>query len=283
MPTIADTRPTETMLPFVEVSLSYSAPVERACVDLVDPSRTDRPLESRQVRIHDARPIRDQLSLDREGFILIDHPTAVQDWQDTATFDRSYHDELAEVVLAISGADIALPARKYLALRQPFKGDHGVDYLKAPADHVHLDFTQGNFMKLVQLTLANEGQANRNFSRVALYQLWRPLSPPPEDYPFAMVDSTTVEPDDFIVLENIIGPREDPGNILQGRLGLFSPRHRWYYFSDMQHNELIVFKGNDTRFGDSQSVLHAAFDNRANAPAANPRYSVEARMFAFWN
>lgn len=283
MSSAANATDVEHALPVVEVDLNYSVPVARSCVDLVEPDRTDRPLETRRVKIHDVRAIRDRLDLDREGFILVDHKSAITNFQETSEFDRPYHEELCRLVLERSGADMALPARKYLALRQPPLGDHQVDYLKAPADHVHLDFTQGNFMKLVHLTLEIEGQGGRNFSRVALYQVWRPLSPPPQDYPFAMVDSTTVEPDDFIVLENVIGPREDPGNILQGRLGLYRERHRWCYFSDMRQDEVIIFKGNDTRFGDSQSVLHAAFDNRPNEPHANPRYSVEARIFAFWN
>jgi len=47
-------------------------------------------------------------------------------------------------------------------------------------------------------------------------------------------------------------------------------------------DELLVFKGNDTRLGDTQSVLHTGFDNAAAEPNAIPREGLEARFFAFW-
>jgi hypothetical protein len=50
----------------------------------------------------------------------------------------------------------------------------------------------------------------------------------------------------------------------------------------MPVDELLVFKGNDTRLGDTQSVLHTGFDNTAAEPNAIPRESLEARSFVFW-
>jgi len=60
------------------------------------------------------------------------------------------------------------------------------------------------------------------------------------------------------------------------------PDDRWYYFSNMPVDELLVFKGNDTWLGDTQSVLHTGFDNTAAEPNAIPRESLEARFFVFW-
>lgn len=270
-------------LPSIEAQLGYSADIDRARTDLVDPSRTNMPQTFASMTITDARPIRDRLSLDEQGFILIDHETEVTDFRDTEAFGDAYHAEMAEIVRREAGADFIIPARKYLATRQPAVGDHDIDFIKAPSNLVHMDFTQGSFMDLVRLAMRQEGMEGRVFSRVALFQLWRPLSDPPHDFPFAMIDSSTVRRDDFIVMDNIIGPEEEPGNVLQTRLGLHNPDHRWYYFSNMRQDELVMFKGNDTRVGDTQNVLHAAFDNRPNQPDARPRHSVEARMFAFWN
>jgi hypothetical protein len=270
-------------LPFIHAMLGYSADIARARTDLVEPALTNMPQKFVEAQIYDARGVRDQLDLEREGFMLVDHKTAVTDFSDTEQFGDTYLAEMIDVLRDVTTADIFVPARKYLALRQPAVGDHDIDYIKAPSNLVHMDFTQGSFANLVQLTLEEAGRGGEVFSRVALYQMWRPLSDPPEDFPFALVDSRSTSPDDFIVMDNIIGPTDTPGNVLQTRLGLYRPEHRWYWFSNMTQDELVVFKGNDTRFGDAQCVFHAAFDNRPNAPGFRPRYSVEARIFAFWN
>jgi hypothetical protein len=269
-------------LPFVTAMLGYSADIERARTDLVEPARTHMPQQFESARIHDARSIRDRLDLDREGFTLVDHKTAVNDFSDAEQFADAYFDELIEVLRGMTTADLFVPARKYLALRQPAVGDHDIDFIKAPSNLVHMDFTQGVFMDLLRLALNESGYSGEVFSRAALYQLWRPLSDPPEDFPFALVDSRSAVTGDFVVMDNIIGPAHVPGNVLQTRLGVFRPDHRWFWFSNMTQDELVVFKGNDTMFGDTQCVLHAAFDNRPNEPAARPRYSVEARVFALW-
>jgi hypothetical protein len=65
-------------------------------------------------------------------------------------------------------------------------------------------------------------------------------------------------------------------------MALHDPDQLWYYFSDMTEDELLVFKGFDTRFGDRQSVWHVSFDTLAQVPNAKPRESIECRFLAFW-
>src|ERR1700704_493814 len=56
------------------------------------PARNTRE-ESHQVKILDGRAVNDQLSLDREGFVLLRHPTAAADLYNEAAIARVYYPE----------------------------------------------------------------------------------------------------------------------------------------------------------------------------------------------
>jgi hypothetical protein len=56
----------------------------------------------------------------------------------------------------------------------------------------------------------------------------------------------------------------------------------WYCYPDLTADEVLLFTGFDSACPGGGRVAHGAFDNRANAPAAIARESVEARFFAFF-
>jgi hypothetical protein len=58
-------------LHYVTAPMAYISPsMERAYSDLVDPSKSTTQVEVHQVRVYDARPVANSLSLEEEGFIL---------------------------------------------------------------------------------------------------------------------------------------------------------------------------------------------------------------------
>jgi hypothetical protein len=75
-------------------------------------------------------------------------------------------------------------------------------------------------------------------------------------------------------------PYDEPGNSFESQFAMFNPAQRWYYFSDLTPDELIVFKGFDSDPARSAQPPH----NSADLPGegAAPRVSVEARFFAFF-
>ena len=62
----------------------------------------------------------------------------------------------------------------------------------------------------------------------------------------------------------------------------YNPDHRWYYFSDMHRDEILVFKGYDFNPDAPARLFHTAFDDPSAPPGTPPRASVEARAFAFF-
>jgi hypothetical protein len=55
--------------------------------------------------IRNGRPVRDQFTLDRNGFMIIEHTSAVTDFTDRDEVDRVYVSEVAEFVKSYTGAD----------------------------------------------------------------------------------------------------------------------------------------------------------------------------------
>src|SRR5262245_49105043 len=64
--------------------------------------------EPHQVAIHSARPLIETLSLDLQGFELAHGTTAVRDFDDAEQLKRLYDQEVADLVLAKTGAKRAL-------------------------------------------------------------------------------------------------------------------------------------------------------------------------------
>jgi hypothetical protein len=270
-------------LPFVMGTVSYCADIPRASAYVVTPEKNNRPLVATRVKIRDARPIRGELDLDKHGFMLINHKSSVTHLRTPQEIDATYHKEVGKLIGEISGADFVLPYRKYMQLRlsQRAPGENGNEFTR-PAGFVHMDFTQKSFADFARWVQEAEGVTPGAYSRVVFYQTWRALSPPPQDFPLAVTDGRSVKPGNYVVMDNYITADARGDDVVETRLGKADPEDRWFYFSDMRVDELLVFKGNDTRFGDTQSVLHTGFDNTANEPNATPRESLEARFFAFW-
>ena len=61
-----------------------------------------------------------------------------------------------------------------------------------------------------------------------------------------------------------------------------NPRHRWFYFRDMNRDEVLVFKTNDSDPARSHCVPHVAVDDASCPADAPPRVSIEMRGTAYW-
>ena len=70
------------------------------------------------------------------------------------------------------------------------------------------------------------------FSRYVLYQTWRVLTDPPQDFPLAICDWRTVTSADIVPLEYHVGT--DGSDVTYRSQGSrYSDRHEWWYFPDL--------------------------------------------------
>ncbi|HEU4651886.1 MAG TPA: hypothetical protein VFS49_10770, partial [Croceibacterium sp.] len=66
----------ETIVCDVRTTMKYVVRGEKATFHAGDRAKSYWPVDEHRVTIHDVRPIRDRLSFDRNGFVLVDQPTA---------------------------------------------------------------------------------------------------------------------------------------------------------------------------------------------------------------
>jgi len=228
-----------------------------------------------RVRIHDARPVADTLSLDREGFVLVRHDTAVRDFYDAAELRARYYGEVERLVAQVTGASkvVVFDHTIRVAERAVERG------LRSPVQSVHNDYTEKSGPQRVRdLLEAPEAEA-RLRRRFAEYNVWRPINGPVRMWPLGLVDAATIAPADLAVCDLVYADRT--GEIYHG---VFNPAHRWYYVPAMERHEAIVIKCYDSaRDGRARFSLHAAFEDPGTPPDAPPRESIEVRALAFFD
>jgi hypothetical protein len=247
---------------------------------------------SHEVTIHDARPQREALKFDETGFAFVRHRSDIA--EDPALFEQNlanyhhtsagrsaeYEQELCVFIKELSGAREVFPQLGGLLTRTSLRAEK--KGWARPAYHVHLDFTAQASRQFLDQTLTAQGRKLAPFRRHVIYQTWRAVSPGPQDNTLAICDGSSVPLSDAVVVDSIIGPEEVPGNRFDSRMCRYRPTHRWYYLSDMEPVDLLLFKGFDSDIPDAMNAMHSSFDNPLGQ-AGVPRRSIEARFIAIFD
>lgn len=239
-------------------------------------------LEPYDVDIYDARGLKDSPSLETNGFMLVSHATAVRDFTDTANAQEIYRHEIESLLQSLTGA------RKVVVMHTVLRwseraGDKSSFVNSHPARFVHTDYSRQSFDEFARLQLTDEEDTGALLSRrYVAYNIWRVLTPPPQDVPLAVCDARTASPDDVTVGEAVIDAPNEPERRFGSSLYHANPRHRWFWFSDMRPDEALVFKAFDSDRDRVQGCPHSGFDHPACPADAPPRASAEIRAFAFY-
>lgn len=268
-------------LPFVTAELNYLAPTPgKPRTYALDPppgkpKSTALP-EPHLLPIFDARPIAKELSLDREGFALVRHPTVVKDFYDDREVRNVYYPAVEAFLRATLNADRVFIFDHTVRKRTEGAPDVRDGTPRQPATRVHVDQTHLSGRNRVLEHLPDEAEQLLK-GRVQVINLWRPIRGPVLDAPLAMADGRTVDPDDLIASDLIYPDRK--GETYSVR---YNPGHRWYYVPRMTADEALLLKCYDsatdgrTRFGP-----HTAFIDPTTPADAAPRESIEVRTLVF--
>jgi hypothetical protein len=237
--------------------------------------RTGR-FEERIVAIRNARLPEEPLSLDREGFLLTPHETAVTDFFDEDELRAVYYPEIERLIADIAGASKVVIFDH--TLRSGDEALRAEKLLREPVQIVHNDYTEWSGPQRVRDALPAEEAAELLRHRLAVIQVWRAIRKPIESFPLAICDARSVAPEDLIAAERRHVDRV--GEIYQLA---YNPDHRWFYFPEMTRNEALVFKVYDSENdGRARFTAHCSFDDPTSPPGAPPRESIEVRAFAFF-
>jgi hypothetical protein len=268
-------------LPHVEAALNYLAPMtERPRNYTYDPPpgvpRSNTFPETHVVPILSVRPVVGEVSLDREGFAVVHHDSAVRDFYDDAEVRRTYYPEAERVLKEATGARRVFVFDHTVRRRVRGVDDRAAGTPRQPATRVHVDHTAKSGPQRVRDFLGDDAEELLR-GRVQVINLWRPIRGPLRDAPLAVCDARSVAPGDLVPSDLVY--RDRVGETYAVR---FNPQHRWFYVPDMQRDEALLLKCYDSETdGRARFAPHTAFEDPTAPPGVAPRESIELRTFVF--
>ncbi len=232
-----------------------------------------------EVTVHDMRATDHELSLEREGFILCEHATAVDDLYDDVAVNTTYETELVALLKDKTGADSAA-VFDYTRRSDSASGAANPDGARGPADRVHVDYTVDSGPKRARDALGDEtfDRVIGKGGRIVQVNVWRPISGPVQRTPLALGDAASIGVDELVATE-----QRFPNRV--GEIYYIAPgaKQRWYWAPQMRRDEVILIKGWDSLDdGRARFTPHGAFALPDQTDALPPRESIEARSYVLF-
>jgi len=258
----------------VHASLNFAADRKDGGIwSNMNPATITQALKAHEVLIKDARHLPSPPTLAKEGFEIQHLPMDGKNWTSPEWVAKEYVPKTLELVKRLTGAPLVIPFFNGAALIR----DTG-DPAKAPAaQFVHIDQTRESTIPFLQMNADEE--TIKKYPRVQMYNVWRSITPPPQDVPLAICDQRTLDESDWVV-----GKTVEPQfpNGVPYLASVHNAGQSWYYFSDVTTDESVIFKGYDSDLTVPMGCLHGAFKHPDPDPKAVPRASIEVRFFALF-
>jgi hypothetical protein len=252
------------------------------------------------VVVRDGMPIRDHFSLDVHGFVIAKHETAIADFHDKAAVDASYQHEVEAHVARLTGADkvstqgwmIRTSGDLSSRAQEKVAGYVHSGGIQPPAGEAHVDYNELTGKRAAARVYGQTFPDGPGYKRYICFSLWRTFSPGPQDWPLAVCDGRTVGDEEtasntlFVVDEFPLGdaltaPVEGEDQMIAATIFRYRERHRWWYFSNMAADDVLLFKFQDSDHAVTWRCPHTAFHD-TSLPDANIRESIEVRGVAFF-
>ena len=233
--------------------------------------------ETHTVTLHDMRPMAGNLSLDREGFELIDCPTAQQDFYNEAELRSVCYPETERAVMAATGAKRVV-IFDHTHRRRMWDGEDRMPGVpRQPVARIHGDYTELSGPQRVRDIMGDEAEELLKH-RFAIVNLWRPITGPLYDAPLALIHAGTVADGDWVTHDLIY--RDRVGEIFALT---YNPAHAWFYAPAMRTDEALLLKCFDSqRDGRARFMPHTSFEDPAAPADKLPRESIELRILVFF-
>ena len=223
----------------------------------------------RDVTITDARSLvaDGAVDIERNGFTFSTYEAGVDDYADNDAVKATYETAIAPLLRRLTGA-----SEVYVQNHQTRTEDPKT-FLGAYSRYVHCDYPMApNPERVASVLKANGRTADVAGLDYLWFNIWAPIDRPAEQNQLTVIDASTLADDDF--QEYYFTPRADGGF---AAIPTWSADHRFYYVSNMQPGEAIVFKQYDSRPGEPKVCPHTAFYDPSVGENHPGRRSVEFR------
>ena len=276
--------------------------------------------EKHLLPIYDARKLSeaDAMTLDSNGFELVDAPVPAYDFMDHREVITDYYRDCERLVAQMTGAkawafDHNIRSAEGQSAGLKIKGGQDV---QGPAHIVHGDYTLRSAPERLQqlakapsvndtlrgiippgsalLTQEAVDRALAEDGRFAIINVWRNIAAEPvATHPLALCDGQVVEPHDLVVFEIHM-----PDRIGENYWSKYRDRHRFYSYPAMNRDEALLIKQWDSagelarsagRNSDRNSdgpctfSFHSAFIDPKTPEDAPDRWSIEVRCIAIYD
>ena len=155
--------------------------------------------------------------------------------------------------------------RDELGASRVFVFDHNVRNatrpgMPMPSRQVHNDHTVNSAPRRVRDHLGADAEELLKH-RFGIVNLWRPIRGPVEDSPLALCNARSFTDDDLIASDLVYAHvRGETSRVA------YNPAHRWYYFSEMQTDEVLFIRvHHSANDGRARLSFHTSFDNPAGS------------------
>jgi hypothetical protein len=269
-------------LPHVTGELTYLAKMDEKphtyAYDLPpDQPRTNMLPDVRTLPIYDMRPLGDAMSLDREGFKLIEAPTEARDLYDEDELLRVYYPEAEWLIAETTGANRVVVFDHTIRRRTPGVEDRTPGIPRQPVSRIHGDYTELSGPQRVRDLMGAEAEELLKH-RYAIVNLWRPIKGPLLDAPLALCHAGTIADGDLVAQDLIY--RDRTGEIYAL---FYNKAHRWFYAPVMIRDEVLLLKCFDSaRDGRARFMPHTSFEDPTTPVEKPPRESIELRSLVFF-
>jgi hypothetical protein len=264
----------------IQAPLNFSAPIDGKPARYVDAPtdgvyRNATQDDTHIVSVRNARPILGTLSLDVQGFAVLQQPTAVTNFYDPAQIRDIYYAEVEEMMREAAGAAHVIAFDHNI--RNGQNGIHRDETgIRGPAKRVHNDYTLDSGPRRARELLPPEQADELLKHRFALINLWRPISLV-EEAPLAICDARSIAPTDFVATDLKYTGRT--GEIYSVT---HNPAQRWYYVPRMRPDEAMLLKCYDSATNVARFTAHGAFDDPTSPADGRPRESIEVRTLVLY-
>src|SRR5690349_23069265 len=197
-------------------------------------------------------------------------PTGVANFYDPEEIKNVYYPEVERLL------------RDRLGASRVFVFDHNVRNatragMAVPSRQVHNDHTVNSAPRRVRDHLGTEAEELLKH-RFGIVNVWRPVRGPVQDSPLALCDARSFTDEDLTASDLVYAHVRGETSRVE-----YNPRHRWYYFSDQQPDEVLFIRVHDSATdGRARLSFHTSFENPLAPADAPPRESIEVRTLVFF-
>lgn len=269
----------------------------------VDGGNTSYTLADHTRKVENIRGQEDNFSINTSGFAVYNAPAKEKLFTDDKAVRDGYYSEIEQVIKD------KLPGVKKVVIFDHTIRRRVKDAPRQPVQQVHVDQTPAAAETRVRRHLPPQEAEELLKGRYQLVNIWRPIENPASDYPLAVIDWRSTNPEDFIPVDLLYPKRADGDDDDRGKeapalatdstegyeakgetYGVVpSEKHRFYYYKDMTPDEIMFIKCFDSHsqtVANNQGVAHAtphtAFADPQTPKDAPGRQSIELRALIFY-